>query len=134
MSLSWMEVVNHLLQTNATHDVIAETGMDLQNFKRYPSMPSNDYKKVLPTKAVRCNQVYTEDTLHGIIVEGLPDFICNSMRPYWTSNNSSTLHNLARRVTFVSTLQGEIPHHQTGNSNTNRTVVKTEVKTVVAHK
>lgn len=77
MLSSGTEVVNHPLASYATDDVISEREIKMQDFKQPSSITPNQYAAAIWTKTLICNQVYTEYTLKGIIVEGLLDSIRN---------------------------------------------------------
>lgn len=70
MLSSCKEVMNHLLETYATNDVISETEMNMQNYQQPLHMTPTQYAEALWSKALRCNQMNTENTLKGIFVEG----------------------------------------------------------------
>lgn len=79
---SWKEVVNQVLDTYATEDVIAKTETEMQSFKLPSSRTPNQYAEALWKTALRCNQVHTEYMLKGIFVGRLPYSIRDSMRSY----------------------------------------------------
>lgn len=97
MVSSWIDIVNHLLETYSTGDVIANT---------------------LCCKALRCNQVHSEYTSKGIFVEALPDSVRNRMRSYRGTNRTTTFSNLSRGGPFLMIFQKETRPKATANKNT----------------
>lgn len=79
MSSSCKEVVNRLMKTYSTDDVIAETKIEMQVLKVWSSMTAKNYAEALWTKVLRCNQVYTEYTIKDVFVEGSSDSIGSTM-------------------------------------------------------
>lgn len=65
--------------------------MEMYNFKEPSSMTQNQYSEPLWTNTLRCSREYSEYTLKGIFVDGLPDFIYNNMQSFYSSNESADI-------------------------------------------
>lgn len=102
---TYCEVVNYLLETYATDDVIAETDAEILRFTQPPTKSPTEYAEALWNKALRCDRVYDEYVLKGIFIEGLHESIRHSMRSYWGSRKNATVHDLARHATSLTNLQ-----------------------------
>lgn len=114
---SYVEVVNFMLATYATDDVIARAVKTLENYKQLPGMAPTDFAKRLYTKALRCGMVYEEKRVKSLFVEGLEDAVCDNVRLYWSRNPSEPLTQLAR---YADTVTKIADSRSTGSSSANR--------------
>lgn len=77
---SYRKVVNCLLETYATDDLIGKTDADIMRFPQESNKLPTEYAEALWKKALRCNRFYDESVLKGIFIEGLPSSIHHSMK------------------------------------------------------
>ena len=103
---SYVEVVNYLLATYATDDVIAETVGDILSIRQGKGTTAADFAQTLYDKVLRCGNVYPESQLKGIFVEGLVESVRDNMRVYWGLNRQVTLFQLARYADTLCKLNG----------------------------
>ena len=99
---SYCEVVQYLLFTYATDDVIAEAHSDLQSFKQAPNVNPVAYSNQLLTKVARCGHVYSPSTLRAFFVEGVHENIREAVRGHLSLNPKLGLHQLARYTNSMS--------------------------------
>jgi len=100
-------VVQFLLKTYATDEVIAEADAEINRYRQPDRMSPPDYAHNLWTKALRCGTVYDEDRLKGIFIEGLHESICQSVRNYWSKNGDADLQELARHAKSMANIRGD---------------------------
>jgi len=112
---TYSDVVNYLLHTYASDDVIAETEAGLRQFVQTPKMTEQDYATQLTLKVLRCGAVYSEARLIGMYVEGLHESIRGAVRTYWGEHPEADLNKLARHATSVSKLAGRTTAPQSKN-------------------
>lgn len=65
------------------------------------------YAEALVTKSLRREEVYVEHVLKGIFIEGHQESVRHCMQSYLSTNAESTLYDLDRHETSISTLQKE---------------------------
>lgn len=90
------KVVNYLLKTYATDEVIAETDTGINQFRQGDLISPPEYAQEWWTKALKCGTVYTEPKLTGLFIEGLHGSITQSVRNYWGNNGKGDFQELAR--------------------------------------
>lgn len=83
---SYCEVVNFLLTTYATDDIIAAANMDIMKFEQPAGQSAVGYAQALWTKGLRFGPVNNEYRLKGICNEGLRKSIRQRFRSYWAKN------------------------------------------------
>ena len=96
MLTTYPEVVNFLLQTYATDDVIAEAVTDVENLKQSTAMTEQEYSDELWKRALRCGTVFSGDRLKGYFVEGLLPALRGQVRHYAASHRRSTYEAILR--------------------------------------
>lgn len=83
------QVVNYLLATCVTDDIIAEDNMDIVNFKQPVGQSAVEYPQALWTEALRGGPVFDEYHLKAEFIKGLKHSIWQSVRSYWAKNKSA---------------------------------------------
>lgn len=76
------EVVNYLIHTYGTDELIAEADGEIKQFRQRSRMVHSQYSKGSWTNEHKCGTVYTEDGLKGIFIEGLHETIRESARNF----------------------------------------------------
>lgn len=120
---TYPQVVSYLLQTYATDENIADTKDEITMFSQPPNKTLSQYAEELVAKALRCGDVYKEHDLNEIFIEGLDKSIRRSMRGYWASRETASLHGLAFHATSLLKLNGGqqgLPSCQAGVKPQNR--------------
>ena len=92
---SYSEVVHFLLKTYATDEVLAEAYADVQNYAQPSGMSEIDYSRRLYDKALRCGNVFSDQVLKGIFVEGIGESIRAHVRNYLAEHPDVDLTKLA---------------------------------------
>lgn len=64
-------MINYILETYATGDVMAETDARILTFLQLSNMTSTEHTEALWSKVLRCDPVYEECVLKGIFIERL---------------------------------------------------------------
>jgi len=106
---SYPAVVQFLLRTYATDEVIAEADAEISRYRQPDRMSPQDYAHNLWTKALKCGTVHDEDRLKGIFIEGLHESIRQSVRNYWSKNGDADLQELARHAKSMANIRGDKP-------------------------
>ena len=104
---TYSEIVNYLLKTYASDDVIAEAEEGLRHFVQAPGMTELDFATKLTLKVLRCGHVYNEAKMIGFFIEGLNESIRSSVRSYWGENPAADLSTLARKAASIAKLVGQ---------------------------
>lgn len=102
---TYCEVVQYLLRTYSTDDIIAEVEASLMRFTQGDRMNETDYAQALWTKALRCGTVYSEEHLKGLFIEGLHEPVRKNVQSYWAELPEADLMVLARFSTSVASLR-----------------------------
>lgn len=118
---TYCQVVKYLLANYPTDDFMAETEVDMANFKQPEGMFSVPYSQVLLEKALHCGHLYDELRLKEVFVEGLHDSIRFLIRPYWSAHKDVNLENLAPYETSQPRLQEVYKSTSTRSNNNNST-------------
>lgn len=105
MLTSYVQVVNTLLQTSATADIIAEADTSIVRFTQLQYVSPLRYANALWMKILRCPQVYDDSVLKEMFVEGLPLWIGHSMSSFRSSNTHDALQKLAYEAESLTKLQ-----------------------------
>lgn len=79
------EVVNFLLETYATDDIIEEMDAVILYFEQPSHTPPTEYLEALWNKAQRCDRTHDEYVFMGIFLEACHGWIQQSMNPSWSS-------------------------------------------------
>ena len=93
---TYAEVINFLLRTYATDEVIAEAVGDVTSFRQSSSMTEEVYSNHLWDKALRCDTVYSDRRLKSLFVEGLLPATCAQVRNYLATNPQFDYQAVAR--------------------------------------
>lgn len=102
---TYCQVINYLLETFATDNIIAEAESDITSFEKPVGTTGTRHFEILFEKALRCGVVYNEPRLKEIFIESLRSSICYSTRKYWGAHKGAKLHSLARYATNHVKLQ-----------------------------
>ena len=111
------QVVNHLIRTYATDDIIADTEADIDSFKQPQNKTASEYADLLHTKTLRAGAVYSDYRLKGLFIEGLHDSVRQNVRAYYTEHTKADIGALARYATSVLSLRRD---HTTPGSSSHR--------------
>lgn len=79
---SYEQVFNHLLETCATGDIIAEAYAEIVRITQATNMSPLQYAEALWMSTLWCAQVYDDYFLEETFVGGLPSSTRHSMRSY----------------------------------------------------
>lgn len=102
---AYAEVVNQLLDTYATGDVIADTVSNIYSFTQVPSISAMVNSDPLWTTVLLCARVYVEAQLKELFIEGLQPSNRHSMRAYLGINMRAFKEALARNSGSLRRLQ-----------------------------
>lgn len=94
-----------MLETSATDDVIAKTDAEIMKFTQPFNLTPIEDAELHRAKTLRCSRVPDEYVLNINHIEGLQDFIRQSMRSSGSSNKHETLQDLARLAPSLSNLR-----------------------------
>ena len=97
-----MQVVNYLLRTYATDEVISREDTKLHRFSQPDGMNETDYAHVRWENVLRFGSVYDEAKLKALFIEGLRESIRDNVRNYWSANEHLDLSQLARYASSMS--------------------------------
>ena len=86
---SYREVVNFLLRTYATDEIIAESHQEVIAYQQSTNTTETDYGEKPWDKELRCGSVYSEKRVKGKFVEGLLPAIKAQMRTYRVTRRTS---------------------------------------------
>ena len=100
---SYPEVVNYLLRTYATNEVMAEAYADVTNFLQSSGMSETEYGDRLWRKALRCGNVFSDSWLKSLFAEGLLPAIGTQMRHHLTTHPRIAFAELTRYVEGMGT-------------------------------
>lgn len=78
------EVLDYLLQTYVSDHVIAKTDAALIRYNKLTAISTISSKNALVTRSLRCAELYDEDVLNGIFIEGLHESVLHSTKSYWS--------------------------------------------------
>lgn len=101
---TYCEVVQYLIRTYASDDIIAQAEAELVNFRQPSNMNEETYAAALWEKALRCRPVYSEAKLKGLYIEGVHDAIRLNVRSHWATNSTADSNAIARYAASVATL------------------------------
>lgn len=76
---SYCEVVNNLLETYATDDVIVETEAEIMRYQQPWNKTPIEYAELLCSKALGCDRIYDKYVIKGVVSEFLHESIRHSM-------------------------------------------------------
>ena len=93
---TYPEVVNFLLRTYATDEVIAEAVGDVTSFRQSSNMTEEVYSNHLWDKALRCGTVFSDRRLKSLFTEGLLPATCAQVRNYLASHPHVDYQAVAR--------------------------------------
>lgn len=99
---SYCQVVNHLLRTFATDDIIAEAEADLTRCVQTDKMTEAQFEALLWKKALRCGSVFPETRLRSLFIEGLNATIRQIVRGEWARHPDADLGTLQRYATSMA--------------------------------
>ena len=93
---TYAEVVNLLLRTYATDEVISEAVGDVTSFRQSANMTEELYSNQLWDKALRCGTVFSDRRLKSLFVEGLLPATCAQVRNYLATHPGVEYQAMAR--------------------------------------
>lgn len=99
------EVIQYLLKTCATDNIIAEMDDEALRSKRLTIMESPENTKELCNNALCTEPLYDGCVLTGITIEGLHESIRHNMQVFWIPSKSATVQDQVRHVTSLTNLQ-----------------------------
>ena len=79
---TYAEVINFLLRTYATDEVISEAVGDVTSFRQSSNMTEEVYSTQLLDKTLRCGTVFSDMPLKSLFVEGFLPATCAQVRIY----------------------------------------------------
>ena len=100
---SYPEVVNYLLRTYATNEVIAEAYAEVTNFLQSSRMSETEYGDRLWEKALRCGNVFSDSRLKLLFAEGLLPAIRTQMRHHLMTHPRIAFTELTRYTEGMGT-------------------------------
>lgn len=82
---------SHKLPSSSLHNqkYLADTYVDMMNFKQPTNQSAMEYTQTLRTRPLRCIRVYGKYRLKGKIIEGLRQSIQESLESYWAKTKSA---------------------------------------------
>lgn len=101
----YSDVVDYLLLTYASDDIIAEREAELQKFRQRPRLSEKEHTTALKLKAMSCGAVYNETSLIEILIEGLHEEISDTVSLYWAVHPDADLNELTRYAESVMSLK-----------------------------
>lgn len=104
MLRTYLKVMNFLLQTNASEDVVAKTAATLTRYTQLSTILPTQYAKTLVSKSLRCGE-YDQCILTGCLIEALHISVSYSLRSCWSMQPGSTLYNLPCQATSLRALK-----------------------------
>ena len=84
---SYLESVDYLLSTYTTADVINEADSSVHRLRQH-RFSVQEYVDELVDRAVKCGDVFDDNELMKIFVEGLTDKIRLNVQHYWSAHQS----------------------------------------------
>ena len=93
---TYCEVVNYLLRTFATHEVIATAYADLTSYVQATGMTETDYGDTLWDKTIRCGSVISQNRLWSMYVEGVLPSIGAQVRNHLETHSRLSYDELVR--------------------------------------
>lgn len=102
---SYCKADKNLLDTYATEDITAGTDADMIGLTHTANKSRMEYAEAQWNTSLRCDRVYDEYVLRGILIEGLSKTIWHSTRSYLGSERNATVHDMTRHTTLLANLQ-----------------------------
>ena len=99
---TYAEVVNFLLRTYATDEVLSEAVDDVTSFRQSSNMTEEVYSNQLWGKALRCGTVFSNRPLKSLFVEGLLPATCAQVRNYLETRPGADYQPVARYAHAIS--------------------------------
>ena len=99
----YKELVNFLLHTYATDDVMAETVADVEGLKQSTSMTETGFSDELWRRALRCGTVFSSRRIRGYFVEGVLPAIRTQLRDYAARHPYATYESIVRYARGLGT-------------------------------
>lgn len=96
---TYPRVVHYLLCTYATDKNVLDIKDEITKLTQAHNKMPLKYAKDLIAKALRCGNDYEARDLNDVFINVLDKSIWRSMRAYWASRRSASLHNFAFRAT-----------------------------------
>ena len=93
---TYPEVVNFLLRTYLTDEVISEAVGDVTSFRQSSNMTEEVYSNHLWDKLLRCVTLFSDRRLKSLLVEGLLPAICAQVRNYVATHPGVDYQAVAR--------------------------------------
>lgn len=76
-----------------TYNVIVDSDADIMHFTKLSSKSSTQYLRVLNNMVLGCNMVHAKYGMRTCFIDRLPETFNHSMRSYWGSKESGTVHD-----------------------------------------
>ena len=93
---TYPQVVNFLLRTYTTDEVISEAVGDVTSFRQSSNMTEEFYSKHLWDKALRCGTVFSDRQLKSLFVEVLLPATCAQVRNYLAAHPDVDYQSVVR--------------------------------------
>lgn len=90
-----MEVINCILVTYATGDIIAGIVKFLESYEQAPDLASPEVSKKLYTKVLRCGLEYEEKRIKSLVDKELDQAVCYKVCLHFSWNPSESLMQVA---------------------------------------
>lgn len=96
MLRSYPEVVNYLLETYATDEVLAQAYYDLVSARQGYAQAEDEFAHKLKTQSIRCGNIFNDTRLKAIFVEGLLPTIRASVRHHSSTHPRVSYRELTK--------------------------------------
>ena len=100
--MSYPQSIHHLLSTYATTNVIHEAGNSVRCLRQH-RFSVQEYADKLNARARKCGDVFDDNELMGIFVEGLHEDIRRSVQHYWATHRPIRMHALVAYAVSIDT-------------------------------
>lgn len=117
---SYPDVVNYLLNKNATNQVIAWNEAAITRYVQPPNMTPQECAKDLISKSCKVADVNDESSLNDMFIESVDMPICYSLRNQYATNSQADLTNIVFQGELLLSMQKGSENNSTRNyPNTN---------------
>ena len=106
---TYQQVVNVLLRTYATEEVISEATGGLNSFRQSSNMTEEVYSNHLWDKALCCSTVFSDWRSKSLFVEGLLSATCTQVRNYLATHPDVDCQSIARYAQEMGGNQSGFP-------------------------
>lgn len=105
MLTTYIQVVNHLLETQASNNKIAKSDREIVRFTQPTNTSLLHYADALMMRTLRCPQLYVEYVLKGPFLEGLQSSIRHNRASFLSHDEHAALQNFPYEVTSSTNVQ-----------------------------